>query len=45
MPTQVLGIANGRPESVDGKGLPPMDAHGIQVVSISFSRHPEQPMA
>jgi hypothetical protein len=45
MPTQMLGIASGRPGSADGKGLPPMDAHGIQAVSISFLRDPEQPTA
>jgi ATP-binding protein involved in chromosome partitioning len=44
MPTQMLGIASGRPESADSKRLPPMDAQGIQAVSISFLRDPEQPM-
>jgi ATP-binding protein involved in chromosome partitioning len=41
---QMLGIANERPESADGKGLEPMDAHGIQAMSIGFLIDPEQPM-
>ncbi len=41
---QMLGIANGRPESADGKGLEPMEAHGIQAMSIGFLIDPEQPM-
>ncbi|MDZ4251878.1 MAG: P-loop NTPase, partial [Sulfuritalea sp.] len=41
---QMLGIASGRPESADGKGLEPMDAHGIQAMSIGFLIDPEQPM-
>jgi hypothetical protein len=45
MPTRMLGIASGRPESADGSGLLPIDAHGIRAVSTSFSRDPEQPMA
>ena len=41
---QMLGIATGRPESTDGKGLEPMEAHGIQAMSIGFLIDPEQPM-
>jgi ATP-binding protein involved in chromosome partitioning len=41
---QMLGIAAGRPESADGKGLEPMEAHGIQAMSIGFLIDPEQPM-
>ena len=41
---QMLGIATGRPESADGKSLEPMDAHGIQAMSIGFLIDPEQPM-
>ncbi|MBK7767075.1 MAG: iron-sulfur cluster carrier protein ApbC [Sulfuritalea sp.] len=41
---QMLGIAGGHPESADGKGLEPMEAHGIQAMSIGFLIDPEQPM-
>ncbi len=41
---QMLGIAGGQPESADGKGLEPMEAHGIQAMSIGFLIDPEQPM-
>jgi ATP-binding protein involved in chromosome partitioning len=40
---QMLGI-EGRPESADGKSLEPMEAHGIQAMSIGFLIDPEQPM-
>jgi ATP-binding protein involved in chromosome partitioning len=40
---QMLGI-DGRPESADGKTLEPMEAHGIQAMSIGFLIDPEQPM-
>jgi ATP-binding protein involved in chromosome partitioning len=43
LPT-MLGIPAGRPESADGKSLEPMDAHGIQAMSIGFLIDPEQPM-
>jgi ATP-binding protein involved in chromosome partitioning len=43
LPT-MLGIPTGRPESADGKSLEPMDAHGIQAMSIGFLIDPEQPM-
>ncbi len=41
---QMLGIAGGHPESAEGKGLEPMEAHGIQAMSIGFLIDPEQPM-
>lgn len=40
---QMLGIS-GRPESSDGQSLEPMEAHGIQAMSIGFLIDPEQPM-
>ena len=40
---QMLGI-DGRPESLDGKGLEPMEAHGLQAMSIGFLIDPETPM-
>jgi ATP-binding protein involved in chromosome partitioning len=43
LPT-MLGISTGRPESIDGKGLEPMEAHGLQAMSIGFLIDPEQPM-
>ena len=41
---QMLGIANGQPESADGKKLQPMEAHGLQAMSIGFLIDPETPM-
>ena len=40
---QMLGI-EGRPESADGKTLEPMEAYGIQAMSIGFLIDPETPM-
>ena len=40
---QMLGIA-GRPESLDGKSMEPMKAHGIQAISIGFLIDVETPM-
>src|SRR5574340_243472 len=40
---QMLGIT-GRPESTDGKSLEPMEAYGIQAMSIGFLIDVEQPM-
>ncbi|HEX8986418.1 MAG TPA: iron-sulfur cluster carrier protein ApbC [Rhodocyclaceae bacterium] len=40
---QMLGIT-GRPESTDGKSLEPMEAYGLQAMSIGFLIDPEQPM-
>jgi ATP-binding protein involved in chromosome partitioning len=39
----MLGIA-GRPESLDGKTMEPMKAHGIQAISIGFLIDVETPM-
>ena len=40
---QMLGIS-GRPESVDGKSMEPMMAHGIQAMSIGFLVDMDTPM-
>ncbi|MBI5920330.1 MAG: iron-sulfur cluster carrier protein ApbC [Betaproteobacteria bacterium] len=40
---QMLGI-DGRPDSADGKSLQPMEAHGLQAMSIGFLIDPETPM-
>jgi len=40
---QMLGI-RGRPESLDGKHMEPMEAHGIQVMSIGLLIDVETPM-
>jgi len=40
---QMLGIT-GRPESADGKTLEPMEAHGIQAMSIGFLIDTDTPM-
>lgn len=40
---QMLGI-NGRPDSVDGKSMEPMRAHGIQAMSIGFLIDTDTPM-
>jgi ATP-binding protein involved in chromosome partitioning len=39
----MLGI-EGRPESVDGKTMEPMENYGIQVISIGFMVEPDQAM-
>ncbi len=39
----MLGIS-GRPETVDGKTMEPMENHGIQVSSIGFMIDPDEPM-
>jgi ATP-binding protein involved in chromosome partitioning len=41
---QMLGIPDSQPESADGKKLQPMEAHGIQAMSIGFLIDPETPM-
>ena len=41
---QMLGIPDSQPESGDGKKLEPMEAHGIQAMSIGFLIDPETPM-
>jgi ATP-binding protein involved in chromosome partitioning len=39
----MMGIS-GRPETVDGKTMEPMENHGIQVSSIGFMIDPDEPM-
>ncbi|MDP9108613.1 MAG: iron-sulfur cluster carrier protein ApbC [Pseudomonadota bacterium] len=39
----MMGIS-GRPESVDGKTMEPMENYGLQVSSIGFMIDPDQPM-
>jgi ATP-binding protein involved in chromosome partitioning len=39
----MLGIS-GRPESTDGKTLEPMEAYGVQAMSIGFMIDPDTPM-
>lgn len=41
---QMLGIADLQPETADGKQLEPLEAHGIQAMSIGFLIDPETPM-
>ncbi|GIR91957.1 MAG: hypothetical protein CM15mP93_01440 [Thiotrichaceae bacterium] len=40
---KMLGL-NGQPKSEDGKTLEPMEAHGIQAMSIGFLIDDETPM-
>ena len=40
----MLGLQGQRPESKDGKTLEPMQAHGIQAMSIGFLIEADQPM-
>lgn len=40
---QMLGITD-KPESRDGKSLEPLEAHGVQAMSIGFLIDPETPM-
>jgi ATP-binding protein involved in chromosome partitioning len=40
---QMLGIS-GRPDSADGKSIEPMEAHGIQAMSIGFLVDTDTPM-
>ena len=39
----LMGIS-GRPETVDGKTMEPMENHGLQVSSIGFMINPDEPM-
>jgi ATP-binding protein involved in chromosome partitioning len=39
----MMGIT-GRPETVDGKTMEPMENHGVQVSSIGFMIDPDEPM-
>ena len=41
---QMLGIGGERPESHDGKTMEPLEAHGLQVMSIGFLVDEETPM-
>ena len=40
----MLGIAGERPNSLDGKTMQPLQAHGLQVMSIGFLVDADQPM-
>ncbi|WP_367065857.1 iron-sulfur cluster carrier protein ApbC [Oryzisolibacter sp. LB2S] len=39
----MLGVS-GRPESLDGKNMEPLESHGVQVMSIGFLVEPDQAM-
>jgi ATP-binding protein involved in chromosome partitioning len=41
----MMGLANAKPASADGKHLTPLRAHGVEVMSIGFLIDAEQPMA
>jgi ATP-binding protein involved in chromosome partitioning len=41
----MMGLTGRKPESVDGKHLTPLRAHGVEVMSIGFMIDAEQPMA
>ncbi len=41
---QMLGVGGERPESHDGKTMEPLEAHGLQVMSIGFLVDVETPM-
>ncbi len=41
---QMLGIGGQQPESADGKSMEPLQAHGLQVMSIGFLVDVETPM-
>jgi len=41
---QMLGLAGQQPASEDGQTMLPMEAHGLQVMSIGFLVDPDQPM-
>ena len=40
----MLGLVGERPLSEDGKTMAPLEAHGLQVMSIGFLIDPDQPM-
>ena len=40
----MLGLQGGKPVSPDGKSIEPMEAHGVQAMSIGFLVDVEQPM-
>lgn len=41
---QMLGLQGQQPEAVEGQGIMPMMAHGVQAMSIGLLIDPEQPM-
>lgn len=41
---QMLGLAGSQPESVDGQSMEPLEAFGVQVMSIGFLIEPDAPM-
>ena len=41
---QMLGLAGKAPASDDGQTMHPLEAHGVQVMSIGFLVDPDQPM-
>jgi ATP-binding protein involved in chromosome partitioning len=41
---QMLGIGDQRPQSLDGKSMEPLEAHGLQTMSIGFLVDVETPM-
>ncbi len=41
---QMLGLAGQEPSSVDGKSMEPLEAHGVQAMSIGFMVDVETPM-
>lgn len=41
---QMVGLAGKQPESEDGKTMEPLEAHGVQVMSIGFLVDADQPM-
>ncbi|MEO1201145.1 MAG: iron-sulfur cluster carrier protein ApbC [Pseudomonadota bacterium] len=40
----MVGLAGQRPESEDGKSMQPLEAHGLQVMSVGFLVDADQPM-
>jgi ATP-binding protein involved in chromosome partitioning len=42
---RMLGLMGKRPQSLDGKSLEPLEAHGIKAMSIGFLVDESQPMA
>ena len=41
---QMVGLTGQQPKSQDGKSMQPLEAHGLQVMSIGFLVDPDQPM-
>jgi len=41
---QMLGLAGQQPTSIDGKTMQPLQAYGLQTMSIGFLVDPDQPM-